>query len=122
MDVEKQVKEKQKSFYQGLRESGRWYQFTFEEQMGNIGSDVDRIISWRKKGNEEHATNAFYRALDLLDLTISDHCWHGPKLKELHRIRKILCDSFYGGEEYNNQLEYLSKYFFEFALIANKDK
>jgi len=99
-----------------------WFTYTFEEQMGNIGSDVDRIISWRKKENEEYATEAFYRTLDLLDLTKSDKRWHGPKLKELCRLREVLCDSFFGGELYNTPLEYFSKYFFEFALMARKDK
>ena len=102
--------------------NGRWYELNLPEQLGNVGSDVDRIISWRKKDNEEHATNAFYRALDLLDLTISDKRWHGPKLKELCRLREVLCDSFFGGHEYNTPLEYFSKYFYQFALIAHKDK
>ena len=111
-----------KYFHKNLAESGRWYEMTLAEQLGNVGSDVDRIISWRKKGDEEYATNAFYRTLELLDLTISDKRWRGPKLKELCRLREVLCDSFFGGELYNTPLEYFSKYFFEFALIANKDK
>ena len=109
-------------FHKNLAESGRWYEMTLAEQLGNVGSDVDRIISWRKKENEEYATNAFYRALELLDLTKSDKRWHGPKLKELCRLREVLCDSFFGGELYNTPLDYFSKYFFEFALIARKDK
>ena len=108
--------------YKTLKESGKWYEMTLPEQLGNVGSDVDRIISWRKKENEEYATEAFYRTLDLLDLTISDKRWHGPKLRELCRVREVLCDSFFGGELYNTPLEYFSKYFFEFALIARKDK
>ena len=109
-------------FYKDLKESGKSYELTLAEQMGNIGSEVDRIISWRKKDNEKYATNAFYRALDLLDLTKSDKRWHGPKLKEVCRLREVLCDSFLGGELYNTPLEYFSKYFFQFALIARKDK
>ena len=101
---------------------GRWFELTLAEQLGNIGSDVDRIISWQKKGNEEYAREAFYRALDLLDLTISDKRWYGPKLKELTRLREVLCDSFLGGNLYNTPLEYFSKYFYQFALYARKDK
>ena len=107
--------------HKGL-ENGKWYELTLEEQLGNIGSDVDRIISWRKKGNENYATNAFYRALDLLDLTMSDKRWHGPKLKEICRLREVLCDSFFGGELYNTPLEYFSKYFYQFAMVAQKNK
>ncbi len=102
--------------------SGKWFEMTLAEQLANVGSDVDRIISWRKKLNEKYAENAFYRALDLLDLTISDKRWHGPKLKELCRLREVLCDSYLGGELYNTPLEYFQKYFFQFALVASKNK
>ncbi len=102
--------------------NGRWYELTLAEQLGNVGSEVDRIISWKKKENSEYSTNAFYRALDLLDLTISDRRWQGPKLKEICRLREVLCDSFLGGELYNTPLEYFQKYFYQFALIARKDK
>ncbi len=102
--------------------NGRWHELTLAEQLGNVGSEVDRIISWKKKENSEYSTNAFYRALDLLDLTISDKRWHGPKLKEICRLREVLCDSFLGGELYNTPLEYFQKYFYQFALIARKNK
>lgn len=101
---------------------GKWFKMTLAEQLGNVGSEVDRIISWRKKNDEEYATNAFYRALDLLDLTISDRRWRGPKLKELCRIREVLCDSFLGAQEYNTPLEYFSKYFYQFAYSSRIDK
>ncbi len=101
--------------------SGKWFEMTLAWQLANVGSEVDRVISWRKKNNEKYAENSFYRALDLLDLTISDKRWHGPKLRELCRIREVLCDSFLGGEEYSTPLEYFQKYFFQFALVnANK--
>lgn len=103
-----------------LVESGRWHRMSLAEQLGNIGSDVDRIISWQKKRNKNYAKNAFCRALELLDLTINDKRWHGPKLKELCRLREVLCDSFLGGELYNTPLEYFSKYFYQFACVARK--
>lgn len=107
--------------HRDLAESGRWHQMSLAEQLGNVGSDIDRVISWRKKRNDNYAKNAFYRALDLLDLTINDKRWRGPKLKELCRLREVLCDSFLGGELYNTPLEYFSKYFFQFACIARKN-
>lgn len=98
----------------------KWYGMTLPEQLGNVGSEVDRIISWKKKNNQEFSVNAFYRALELLDFTISDKRWHGPKLKELTRLREVLCDSFFGGELYNTPLEYFQKYFYQFALISRR--
>ena len=105
------------SFIHKEMAEGKWFQMTLAFQLANVGSEVDRIISWRKKNNEKYAENAFYRALDLLDLTISDKRWYGPKLKELCRLREVLCDSYLGGKEYRTPLEYFQKYFFQFALL-----
>lgn len=110
------------TFHKKLEESGKWYEMSLAEQLGNVGSDVDRIISWRKKGNEEYAESAFYRALELLDLTKSDKRWHGPKLREICRVREVLCDAFFGSELYNTSLEYFSKYFYQFAHAAKNKK
>jgi hypothetical protein len=90
------------------------------EQMGNIGSEVDRAISWKQKKKEELSTNAFHRSLELLDLTIGDPRWRGPKLKELTRVRELLCDVFVGENEYEIPSEFFSKYFFAFALAARR--
>ena len=81
----------------------KWLTMTLAEQMGNIGSEVDRIISWKKKGIHEYMNNAFYRAIELLDLTINDKRWSGAKLKETCRLKEVLCDSFYGGKEYSTR-------------------
>lgn len=51
--------------------SGSWNKLTFIEQMANIGSEVERTISWKNKGNTEYSKMAFVRALELLDLTIT---------------------------------------------------
>jgi len=45
--------------------AGRWF-----EQMANIGSEIERTISWRGR-NEKNSTTAFKRGLELLDLTPS---------------------------------------------------
>ena len=76
--------------------SEHWRQLTLMEQLGNIGSEVERVISWRRKNNDEFVVKAFDRTLVLLDLTIADPRWHGGKLKELTRVREILCDTFVG--------------------------
>jgi len=99
---------------------GKWFKLSLAEQLGNIGSEVDRIISWKKKGNIIYAEKAFFRAVELLALTTSDKRWYGPRLKELCRLKEVLCDSFLGGELYNTPLEYFSKYFYQFALVARK--
>ena len=61
--------------------------------------------------------NAIYRALELLDLTISDPRWKN-RLKEIVRARELLCDAVLGGKEYKTSLNDLDRYFFHFALAA----
>ena len=60
---------------------GRWFTLTFLDQMANIGREVERTILWRKKGDNKENLRAFYRALELLDLTIQDSTFIGNYAK-----------------------------------------
>ncbi len=95
--------------------AGRWYLLSLSEQLGNIGSEVTRMI--RAKNNQERFENAFTRCLELFDLTLSDVRWKG-RFREIARAREIVCDGVLGGPEYNTKLEDLTKYFFYFALAS----
>lgn len=99
---------------------GQWRKLTLMEQLGNIGSEISRTILWR--GRDQHiCEQAFERALELLDLTIQDA--HAPTtLRELTRVREVLCDAFLGGKEYGSSLDAINQYFFQFALIARHER
>lgn len=51
--------------------AGRWFELPLVEQLANIGSEVERTISWRGR-NAKNSEKAFERGLELLDLTIAD--------------------------------------------------
>lgn len=103
--------------------SERWQKLTIFEQMGNIGSEINRAFSWRERGNGEYAKQAMDSALELFDLTISDPRWiKTGRLKEICRAREVVCDFFFGENQYNESEERLMKYFDEFALAARKDR
>lgn len=97
----------------------RWYTFSIFEQMSNIGAEVGRAFSWKKKGNEEMSKNAFYRALELVDFTVND-----PKnknsLKEFLRMRELLVDYYMGENIYKSTDESWNKYFYYFNIAARK--
>jgi hypothetical protein len=97
----------------------RWNTFSIYEQMANIGAEVGRAISWKKKKNDMQSTNAFYRALELLDFTIDD-----PKntqsLKEIVRVREILVDYFMGENIYHSSDLQLDSYFLPFNRAARQ--
>lgn len=99
--------------------SGNWNKLTLIKQMANVGSEVERTISWKNKGNLEYSKMAFIRALELLDLTIS--CDKNRKrLKELTRIREALVDYFECDNQFSSSDELWQKYFFAFNYNARK--
>jgi hypothetical protein len=104
-------------FHTGLED--RWHQFSLPEQMANIGAEVGRTINWRKKGNTEMSTNALYRGLELLDLTINDKK-NKNSLKEILRVREALVDFFLGDNIYKSSNDIWEKYFYFFNSIARK--
>jgi hypothetical protein len=95
--------------------AGRWFTFSLAEQLGNIGSEVNRAI--RAGGDIKRFDGAVFRAFELLDLTIGDIRWR-KRLKELTRVRELFCDAVLGGTEYGTSLEDLDRYFFHFALAS----
>ena len=95
---------------------GRWQQLSLVEQLANVGSEVGRMLRWRDR-DEHRMTRAFERALELLDLTLTDPRWR-HRLREIARARELLCDAAAGGREYGTTLEDLDRYFLAFAVAA----
>ncbi|MEK7528339.1 MAG: hypothetical protein AAB592_01085 [Patescibacteria group bacterium] len=98
--------------------AGRWHSLSIAEQLGNVGSEVERAIRWYEKNNREYFESAFLRMLELLDLTIGDKRWTGRRRRELTRVREMICDSFENGNKSSIQLSQWPKYFMPFAILA----
>ncbi len=97
--------------------SGKWFKLSLVEQLANVGSDIERTITWKKKGNARYSQQAFERALELLDLIVADPKNKG-RLKEILRVREVLVDYFMFGNEYASTDESWQKYFFHFGYVA----
>lgn len=97
--------------------AGRWNDLTFAEQMANIGSEVERAINWRKKNNTEYSKLAFERALELLDLTVSN-IKTIPQLREILRIRETLADYFVFDNIYKSTDKSFQNYFLAFNYAS----
>ena len=97
---------------------GRWNSLSFFEQMANIGSEVERAIKWKEKGNIEYGRMAFERALELLDLTIDDKK-NIKRLKELARLRETLADYFEFENIYKSSSKSFQNYFYAFNYAAS---
>jgi hypothetical protein len=94
-----------------------WRSFSLVEQLANVGSEVERAIKWSQKGRTDFGTNAVYRGLELLDLTIADPC-HRQRLRELTRLREALLDYFVGPNEFGSSDLAWRRYFGAFGMAA----
>ncbi len=99
----------------------RWYQFSLAEQLGNIGSEVDRYVNLQSV-DKNYALHSLYRAIDLIDITKSDPRWQGSRRRELGRVKELLCDCTLGDNIYKTPINYLQNYFMDFALVVQTRK
>jgi hypothetical protein len=97
--------------------AGRWFRLSLVEQLANVGSEIERTMRWREKGNTVYGRRAFERALELLDLTIADPK-HRSRLKELTRLRELLADYFWFDNCYGSSDESWRRYFHAFTYAA----
>lgn len=88
--------------------------------MANIGSEVGRVKLAQGR-NEEQFWGAVTRGLELFNLTLADKRW-GERHKELCRAYEMFCDAVLGGREYGGDLDFLDRYFMDFALLAAKSR
>ena len=97
--------------------SGRWEKLSFVEQLANVGSEVERTISWREKENRPYSQKAFERTLELMDLTIADSK-NKKRLRELTRAREALGDYFFGENKFSSSDKLWRDYFHAFNYAA----
>jgi hypothetical protein len=97
--------------------AGRWNALSCCEQLANVGSEVERAIKWKQKGRTDYMLLAFDRALELLDLTVSDEK-NRHRLRELLRTREALADFFVFNNSYNSTDKIWCNYFNGFAFAA----
>lgn len=102
--------------------AGRWKSFSFLEQMAHIGSEVERAILWKEKGDQGYSRLAFIRALELLDLTIPLLVKSPARLRELTRLRELLVDYFAGNNLYSSSDQLWRNYFYAFNYAISLRK
>lgn len=101
--------------------SGRWFELSLFEQLANIGMDIERCIKWKEKDDLQKSQAAFERALDLIDLTVSDPKNKG-RLREILRTREALVDHFIFNNEYQTTSKQWLNYFYQFNYAAALQK
>ncbi len=105
-------------FHKNLSTS-HWCEFSLVEQMGNIGSEIERALRGREKNDLAQSEAALYRGLELFDMTLGDPKNFG-RLKEVARSRELFLDFFIGENIYGSTKESWRKYFLDFAIAARR--
>jgi hypothetical protein len=101
--------------------AGRWAQMPFVEQMANIGSEVERALTWRAKKREDFCQRAFDRALELIDLSLENGSSF-PRRKELARVREAFSEYLFGDNQYQFTEAAWRQYFAGFFYAARRDR
>ena len=102
--------------------AGRWFTFTLASQLGNVGSEYERALQWKERGDEVRFQDAFARMLELIDLTIADPRWKNHRLKELTRLREMVCDELFNETREFNHPSDLREYFLYFGILARSEQ
>lgn len=97
--------------------AGRWNTFPLLDQLANVGTDIERAINWKKRGETEDSEKALQRGLELLNFTIADPK-NKKRRKELARIKETLLDYFYGDNQYGYSDKAWQQYFYGFAYAS----
>lgn len=87
-----------------------WLKFSLLEQLTNIGTEIERTISSKKKGARGEIQENFFRALEFIDFTRADPK-NKQRLKELCYARYFMVDHFAYDNEYGTTDEYWSELF-----------
>lgn len=98
----------------------RWERFTLSEQLANVGSEVERAIRSHQAGSPGRFDNALARALALIDLTVADERWRGPRRREILRAREEFCRLFFDPDVPPDSAAGLTKYFLAFSVHARR--
>jgi hypothetical protein len=100
--------------------AGRWKDLSFCEQVANIGSEIERALTWRAKNNIAYSRNAFERALELTDLTLETVSGFA-RLKEIARMREAIVDYFAGTNQFGSTDASWRQYFSHFTYAARRN-
>lgn len=96
-----------------------WHTLSLGEQLGNVGSDFERVLRWRAKGRQELRDAAFVRTLEQLDLTLKDSRWAGARRREIARLRDEVCQEVLYRNDRQSEAG-LQKYFLAMATLAQR--
>lgn len=87
-----------------------WYNMPVGLQLANVGSEVNRALSWKKRGNIQRTVSFCNKAIDFLEIMKTDEK-NRNRIGELNFCIEELKDFFLGDNIYGTTDETLMKYY-----------
>ncbi len=109
------------NYQHSISASGRWFQLSFAEQFANIGGEIERYNLAQKRQDNQAAQLAFYRSLDLINLSRQDPK-HKHRNKEIGRFKELWCDTALNLGIYNTPIKFFQDYCMLFALVTRRNR
>jgi hypothetical protein len=97
----------------------RWLTLSFDDQMGNLGTDVARAARAKEAGDEDRLHSWLSSVRELFDLTLNDPR-RGPERDEIGRIQRLVEDYLAGENSRGSTAQSLDDYFVPFAVRSNE--
>lgn len=89
-------------------------------QMGTIGAEIGRAVSWRANPVYGNPDTCILRALTYIEQAQHSLNITTGKRRELARLKEVLIDWYYGDNTYQTKTVDLDRYFLPFSLAANQ--
>jgi len=96
-------------------EKNKWLKLSRTQQLGNIGSEIARARYWQTHNDLVNRERALERSLELLDLTLDDRRWKSG-LKEIARLREVICAWYYNLTLFDISPKELEDYCISFVI------
>ena len=87
-----------------------WYNMPVGMQLANVGSEVNRAITWKRKGDAQRSAGFCNKAIEYLEIMKTDEK-NRNRIGELNCCIEELKDYFLGENIYNTTDEMLKKYY-----------
>lgn len=88
----------------------RWFQMPIGEQISNIGSEVERAIKYKNKGENKKSLDFVNKAIELIERSQMDPK-NKNRIKELGFCKEEMIDYFIGENIYATTDDALRKYY-----------
>ena len=101
----------------------RWSKMSIFDQMGNIGSEVGRSFSAKRRGDDAGCAQAVGRAIDLFDATVSSLiASKSIRSKEVLRAKEVYLSAIFDKALPGEDDQRVEQYFMQYAIAARLNR